>query len=363
MKILHCIYDHIRNPWVAGGGAARVHEIYRRLSDRHEITVICGRYPGARNYREEDVTYEFVGTGLNNYVLSTLCYAVHARGFLKNHAQAFDVIVEDFAPYNPLFSFRNKRNAIVQLHQKEGVQHLKKYFVFGGVFMLMESFYPKRFSYAVTETSEALKKFGLGPGAVAIPNGFDPILLAEEPVDGDYVLFLGRFDVRQKGLDTLAEALKYSRCRLIIAGGGKDDSKTRSLFSGAVKTGRVEFAGFVSGRKKADLIRECVFMVLPSRYEGQPVTVIESAACGKPVVVSDIPELRYAVEAGFGLSFRMGDVTALAEKMNFLLGDQDLRQEMGRKAREYARNFSWDAVARAHEEYLLGIKGETARGA
>jgi glycosyltransferase involved in cell wall biosynthesis len=324
---------------------------------------MCGRYPGAQNYKEENVAYDFVGTGRDNYVPSTFCYAVRAHGFLKDHSHEFDVIVEDFAPYNPLFSFREKRNAVVQLHQKEGVQHLKKYFIFGGVFMLMESLYPKRFAYAVTETREALRKFGLGPQAIAIPNGFDPQLLTVELSEADYVLFLGRFDVRQKGLDTLAEALKYSRCRLIIAGGGKDDSKTRSLFSSAVGDGRAEFAGFVSGRKKTDLIRECLFMVLPSRYEGQPVTVIESAACGKPVIVSDIPELRYAVDAGFGLSFRMGDATDLAEKMNSLLGDQRLRQEMGRKAREYARDFSWDVVAKAHEEYLLGITGVTERGA
>ncbi|NTU41942.1 MAG: glycosyltransferase family 1 protein, partial [Nitrospirales bacterium] len=53
MRIVHCIYDHIRNPWVGGGGAVRMFEIYRRLSQRHRITVICGKYPGARDYQEE----------------------------------------------------------------------------------------------------------------------------------------------------------------------------------------------------------------------------------------------------------------------------------------------------------------------
>lgn len=355
MKILHCIYDHIRNPWVGGGGATRVHEIYRRLSDRHEITVICGRYPGARNYKEENVAYAFVGTGLNNYVLSTFCYAFRAHGYLKAHKDKFDVIVEDFAPYNPLFSFREKRKAIVQLHQKEGVQHLKKYFIFGGVFMLMESLYPKRFAYAVTETSEALKKFGLGPSAVAIPNGFDPILLAEGPVDGDYVLFLGRFDVRQKGLDTLSEALELTRLRLVIAGGGKDEGKVRRLFGKAAGPGRAEFAGFVSGREKTDLLRKCMFMVMPSRYEGQPVTVSEAAACGKTVLVSDIPELKYAVDAGFGMSFKTGAPKDLAEKMAFLLHNGPLRRKMGVRARQYARNFTWDKIAEEYEKYLMAV--------
>jgi len=358
MRILHCIYDHVRNPWVGGGGATRVYEIYRRLSDRHEITVVCGRYPGSANYKDENVTYEFVGTGSNNYVLSTLWYAVRGHGFLKEHAHEFDVIVEDFAPYNPLFSFREKRNAVVQLHQKEGVQHLKKYSIFGCVFMLVESLYPKRFTYAVTEAREALGKFGLGPQAVAIANGFDPLLLTEDRHDGEYLLFLGRFDIRQKGLDTLSKALALTPLLLVIAGGGKDEVRVRSLFSEAVRAGRAEFAGFVSGRKKADLIRKCLCMVLPSRYEGQPVTVIESAACGKPVIVSDIPELRYVVEGGFGLSFRVGDAKDFAEKITLLSRDQALRQEMGIRAREYARNFSWDRIAVEYENYLIG----TVRG-
>jgi hypothetical protein len=78
MKILHLIYDHIKNPWVAGGGAFRVYEIYRRFPEKYEITVVCGRYPGAADYREDNIDYEFVGTDRNNYVLGTFCYAVKA---------------------------------------------------------------------------------------------------------------------------------------------------------------------------------------------------------------------------------------------------------------------------------------------
>jgi len=96
-------------------------------------------------------------------------------------------------------------------------------------------------------------------------------------------------------------------------------------------------------------------MVVPSRYEGQPLTVIEAAACGKPVIVSDIPELSYTVDAGFGVSFRSGEAGELAEKMYLLLNNPSLRQEMGRKAREYARQFTWDRIAEEYEKYLLGI--------
>ena len=47
MKICHLMYDDIANPWLGGGGAVRAMELYRRLSSRHEITVVSGLFPGA----------------------------------------------------------------------------------------------------------------------------------------------------------------------------------------------------------------------------------------------------------------------------------------------------------------------------
>jgi hypothetical protein len=38
----------MNNPWVGGGGAVRAYEIYRRLAERHDITIVCGAYPGAK---------------------------------------------------------------------------------------------------------------------------------------------------------------------------------------------------------------------------------------------------------------------------------------------------------------------------
>jgi glycosyltransferase involved in cell wall biosynthesis len=358
LKILHCIYDHTANPWVAGGGAFRVREIYRRLSAVHEITVRCGRYPGARDYQDRNIRYEFVGTGRNNYILSTLCYAVRTEEHLRTNSSAYDVVVEDFAPYNPVFSFLWQKDAVIQLHQREGLRHLKKYVFLGMPVYLIEKFYHRFFRNAVTISEMSKEKYGLLGRVAVMPNGFDSALLGYEAEEEDYMLFLGRLHIGQKGLDTLSSALGLTKCRLVIAGGGKDEGRVRMLFSKAMGAGQAEFAGFVSGQEKVTLLGKCLFMLVPSRYEGQPLTVIEAAACGKPVIVSDIPELKYAVDAGFGISFKTGDAKDLAEKMNFLLADKRLRQEMGMRAREYARNFTWDKIAAEFEKLLLGIVRE-----
>jgi glycosyltransferase involved in cell wall biosynthesis len=359
MKILHLIYDHIHNPWVGGGGAVRAYEIYRRLGERHDITIVCGAYPGAENYTEENVRYLFKGTLQNNYILSTFCYASRAADYMRACAGDYDIVVEDFAPYNPVFSFLRHGNAVIQLHQIERLRHLKKHAVLGIPFFLIEKFYPRFFNNAVTISDMSKEKYRLTGRVGVIPNGFDFALLMGGSREGDYVLFLGRLHINQKGLDTLSEALRLTRCRLVIAGAGKDEGRVRSLFGDAEVAGRTEFAGYVGGNSKADLMRKCLFMVMPSRYEGQPLTVIEAAACGKPVIVSDIPELKYAVHAGFGLSFRTGDAKDLAVKMNALLENRSLREEMGVKAREYAKNFTWDKIAEEYEKYLLSIVGES----
>jgi len=358
MKILHCIYDHTGNPWVAGGGAVRAYELNRRLARKHDVTIVSGKYPSSMDYEEGSLKFRFVGTASNNYVLSTFSYAYQAARYIRAHRDDADVVVEDFAPYNPLFSFLTARKALLQLHQREGLTHLKKYFLLGVPFYLLERFYHKAFAYIIVLSEGIRKNFCVSGNAAIIPNGFDPALFYEPPEDQGFLLFLGRLHINQKGLDTLRDALTAlnNDMRLVLAGGGKDKAQVKKLFNAVTAKGAIHFPGYVSGRQKIDYLKNCSIMVMPSRYEGQPLTLFEAAACGKPVVVSDIPELHFAVEAGFGVSFRTGDATDLAEKIDFLRNDTALRQKMGRKAREYAKDYTWDRIAEKYEEFLLRVR-------
>jgi glycosyltransferase involved in cell wall biosynthesis len=355
MKILHFIYDHIHNPWVGGGGAVRAYEICRRLSARHHITVICGKFPGANDYREGNLNFHFVGSRKNNYILGVFCYAAGASNFLKSNRDAFDIVIEDFAPYNPLFSFVRREDAIIQVHQKEGIRHIIKYNILGLPFLCLETFYPRLFKNFIAISDMSRQKFGLRGQGIVVPNGFDSGLLGQDSLERDFVLYLGRLHINQKGLDVLRDALRQIAVKVYIAGSGKDEPKVQKLFGEFTGSGIVEMVGFVSGQKKAGLLGNCKFVVMPSRYEGQPLTLVEAAACGKPVIVSDIPELRYAVDAGFGISFKTGDAEDLAGKIKLLLGNEPMRREMGKKAREYAEKFTWDKIAEEYEEFLLKV--------
>jgi hypothetical protein len=163
MKILHLMYDHTRNPWAAGGGAVRAYEIYSRLACRHQITLVCGKYSGAKDYEEGNVKIHFEGTESSNYPLSTFCYAISAGNFLRKHHMDYDVVIEDFAPWNPLFSFRVNTDTpvILQIQNYLGKEILKKYNIGGLPFYLVEKYYPLRFRNTVVVNKSLAARYGL----------------------------------------------------------------------------------------------------------------------------------------------------------------------------------------------------------
>lgn len=82
-----------------------------------------------------------------------------------------------------------------------------------------------------------------------------------------------------------------------------------------------------------EIYNEGDISVLSSISEGFPYTVIESMACARPVVATDVGGVREALE-GFGIIVKPRDPKALAEGIIKLLKDHELRETLGRRARE-----------------------------
>ncbi len=85
--------------------------------------------------------------------------------------------------------------------------------------------------------------------------------------------------------------------------------------------------------KPSEIYNEGDISILSSISEGFPYTVIESMACAKPVVATDVGGVREALE-GFGIIVKPRDPKALAEGVIKLLTDPELRETLGRRARE-----------------------------
>jgi len=69
-------------------------------------------------------------------------------------------------------------------------------------------------------------------------------------------------------------------------------------------------------------------------------------ACGTPVIASEVGGLGYLVQDGVtGYTVPDSAPEALCEKLSILLGNSDLRNEMGMKAAEYATDYAWEKIA------------------
>ncbi len=352
MKLLHFIYDHINNPWVGGGGAVRCYEINKRLAAMgNQVTIVTGNYPGAKSYKEGNLEFLFVGKSIN-YYLSVFSFARYARTFLRENFNKYDIIIEDFAPWNPIFSYKLQKlkPVILQVHQKEGFNILRRYFILGLPFFVLEANYPKKFKNTITVSKSSKEKFKIN--AKIISNGIDASFLKEEVTyDGNYILFIGRIDFYHKGIDILLKAIEnLNDIRLIFVGSGKDEKK---LIKTINNKKNINYYGYLSGVEKINIIKNSRFVVVPSRFEAQAIVALEAAALGKPVIVSDIPELKYTVENKFGISFKSEDWRDLRAKIGYLWQNKELIKQMGENGRKFAQNYTWDKIAAEYQEFLL----------
>ncbi|MGH1462412.1 MAG: glycosyltransferase family 4 protein [Neptuniibacter sp.] len=123
--------------------------------------------------------------------------------------------------------------------------------------------------------------------------------------------------------------------------------------------GNVEFLGYHSDVRP--FYETSSIVCLPSYREGLPKVLIEAAASGRPVVTTDVPGCRFAVEEGItGLLAPPKHSEALANQINVLIEDRVLREKMGQAAYELAqREFSVNYVVERHldiYQQLLGKK-------
>lgn len=365
MRVLHLIYDHPDNPWVGGGGAVRAFELNRRLVSRgHSVLTISGAFPDAVDIESHGVEFRFMGRP-SNYLTSTLSYARAASMFARECAAEFDVVVEDFAPWNPAFTYAIKNlPSVLHVNHREGLNLIKRRPILGWPFYLIEKYYPARFNNVTALSQWTRRKIGV-KHAFVLPAGIGEeevekgALLAREAEREDYVVFLGRLEMNNKGLDTLIGAVRMmgKDVRLLLAGRGRDEARLREMAKGLP----VEFLGFIRDEEKVPLLSRARALVLPSRFEGWGIAVLEAAAYGTPVVVSDIPELSYALEGGYGVSFRTADAADLACVMGGLLKDDKKRAEMGNMALEAAARHTWRSVTDMYEKYLEKVIVEGSR--
>jgi glycosyltransferase involved in cell wall biosynthesis len=343
----------------AGGAEVHLHESFGRLADRGwTVTAVTSGWPGAASrVRLDGIDVHRTGTR-NSYLLAAPRYV---RGALAD--RRFDLTVEDLnkAPlFSPLWAPGAHVLLVHHLFGATGFQSASAPVAL--VTWLLERGIPRAYrsvpTIAVSRSTRAdLIGRGLAPERVqVIENGVDTSHFVPLEKDARYpsptLLYLGRLK-KYKRVDLILRAVAILRDReperslsLIVAGDGDDRTRLHRLareLELAPET--VTFLGLVSEEKKLELLQRAWVNVFTSEKEGWGITNLEAAACGTPSVVSDSPGLRDSVLDGrTGFLVPHEDVAGLADKLQRLLSDGDLRATMGSSARRFAATLSWDAT-------------------
>jgi glycosyltransferase involved in cell wall biosynthesis len=124
---------------------------------------------------------------------------------------------------------------------------------------------------------------------------------------------------------------------------------------------RVRFHGFQPTDRVRKIVQEAHLYVQSSRHEAGGVAVLEAAACAVPTVGTRVGHVAdWAPERARAVA--VGDAPALAEAVWGVLRDETLRQDLGRRAREWARRTDADRVASLWEEVYEETRQRRAGG-
>jgi len=152
------------------------------------------------------------------------------------------------------------------------------------------------------------------------------------PEDSPVVLFCAKLQPWKRPQDALQAFIKANvpDSYLVFAGEGPLRSQLEAEAKALGIIERVRFLGFVNQSQLPSVYRSADLFVFPSEYEPFGVVVNEAMLCGCPVVVSDRVGARHDLVQNYqtGLVYPCGNLDALAEILQTVLGNQELLQKM-----------------------------------
>lgn len=361
-----------RNP-LAGGAEIHLHEIFGRLAAAgHRVILLCGGWPGCPPHDTLDgIEVHRVGTRQSFPFLVRRYWRAHEAQW------APDVIVEDINKvplYTPRWTGRPVMALVPHLFGPTAFRELAV--PLAAAVWLAERPLPLVYRdvpfEAISEsTRDDLATRGIPRELVRVifpgidAGHYTPAAgtRAEVPT----FAYLGRLQ-RYKGVDIVIRAFAAAHAtgwaRLEIAGAGNDRPRLERLAATLQVADRVQFLGRISEAEKQSLLRRAWALAFASPKEGWGITNLEAAASGTPVIASNSPGIRESVRDGeTGYLVPHGNVEAMAQQMRRIASDRTLVETLGRAARQFSLQFTWDAAAQQTADHLREIvRGARATG-
>ncbi|HSP48283.1 MAG TPA: glycosyltransferase [Clostridiaceae bacterium] len=202
-------------------------------------------------------------------------------------------------------------------------------------------------------TKAELEKIHQSPKNVVVYGGIDSTrYMKERKISYDFIL-VGSLRGNEKGVYIFLNALammKDSFQKAVILGDGVLRGELTAMRDSLGLTGSVDFLGNVPNVE--DYLSQAKIFVLPSRFEGLPISIMEAMFAKTPIIASrvgGIPEI--VPDRDCAYLFPVGDATALKEAMQKLLTDQPLRESLAENAFERAAGtFTLEAYTRRMDD-------------
>ena len=214
--------------------------------------------------------------------------------------------------------------------------------------------------------AERYMMLGIPKEKVAIiPNGIDLSEYSRLPLKGLFkhkygipenkkvILYLSRID-KIKGVDFLVQAyahlmktMLYTDAILVIAGPDEGFLSEVNLLAKSLGVSKsILFTGAIYGEEKLQAYVDSDVYVLPSRYETFPMGLLEAYACCKPVITSNVGGLKdLVIDGNTGFLINEGEIKLFAEKLHFLLNNNDDAKAMGLHGNDFVcKNYSIDRI-------------------
>ncbi|MBI2667168.1 glycosyltransferase family 4 protein [Candidatus Woesearchaeota archaeon] len=353
MNILALNWRDITHPR-AGGAELNVHEILKRLvKQKHKVTLFCGYYNGAKRHDKIDgINVIRYGNIITVYLWAFIFY------IFKLRKEKYDLIFENIsgAPWMSMLYSRKPRVTII--YHIVGDIYLKEiFFPVALIAMFIESYlmpllYRNEKVLAISESSrEELSKMGFR-NIDMISMGIDRNLKPKLKVKSKYnpiIIHHGRL-MNYKRVEILVRlmrlvAKKYKNAQLYIVGKGEAENNLKKLTKELHLEDNIKFFGFVSEKKKLELLQKSWIFITPSYKEGWGIVVLEANACGVPAISFDVPGLRNAI-INNKTGYLVKDEDEMLEKTIDLIEDKKTRDKMSREAVKWSKNFDWDKTAK-----------------
>lgn len=358
MKIVFLDFDDIKNPLLNGGQAIATYQVGKHLVERgHGVTVLSSRYPGFKDRIQNGIKYKHIGLGSPYLRLNNLIYFFSVP-FALFSVRA-DILVECFtAPISTLFSPLWTKIPVVALPSSFDADRFSKKYKLP--FTLIEKIGCRFYKYFLPYSKYIDKKMkNMNPNVTSliVPEGVGEEFFTIKKKKPKYILFLGRMDIHQKGIDLLLQA--YAKIcdkipyPLVIAGNGPDEDEVKALVHKLKLDKKVIMTGATYGTKKKKVLSESLFCTFTSRTETFSCFALEALASGVPLLAFDIPGLSWTDKKSTK-KVTCFDVDAYAQAIYKMATNKDINI-MSKHAREYARNFSWESVSEMFEKFFVQI--------